>query len=73
MLFVALIIPVIILNLCAWLLVIVCEVAWMAIGFISGRQEYEWLQWTDLIIDWMQEIIDRVTALNSMPNTKDKP
>jgi hypothetical protein len=40
------------------------------LGYVSGRTEHEWLEWTERLLDWMQELGDRVTALNSPPNAK---
>lgn len=68
MLFVSLIIPVALMHITAWLLVILCEIGWIIIGYVSGRTEHEWLQWTERLLDWMQELGDRVKALNSPPN-----
>jgi len=68
MLFVTLIIPVALLHITAWLLVIMCEIGWVILGYVSGRTEHEWLEWTERLLDWMQELGDRVTALNSPPN-----
>ena len=68
MLFLSLIIPVALLHIAAWLLVILCEIGWVILGYVSGRTEHEWLEWTDRLLDWMQELGDRVTSLNSPPN-----
>ena len=70
MLFLSLIIPVALLHIAAWLLVILCEIGWVILGYVSGRTEHEWLEWTDRLLDWMQELGDRVTSLNSPPNAK---
>ena len=68
MLFLSLILPVILLHLCSWLLVILCEIGWVILGYVSGRTEHGWLQWTERLLDWMQDLGDRVTSLNSPPN-----
>jgi len=68
MMFVTLIIPVALLHISVWLLVIVCDIGWVILGYVSGRTEHEWLDWTERLLDWMQELGDRVTALNSLPN-----
>jgi hypothetical protein len=65
MLFLALILPVVLMHLCSWLLVILCEIGWVIMGYVSGRTEHKWLEWTERLLDWMQELGDRVTALNS--------
>jgi len=73
MLFVVLIIPVGLLHIGAWLMVIMCELGWVILGYVSCRTEHEWLQWTERLLDWMQELGDRMTALNSPPNVTEHP
>ena len=68
MLFVVLILPIYVLTIFAWILILACEILWIVIGYISGRTEHEWLEWTETLQERMQKIWDSMIALNSPPN-----
>lgn len=66
LLFLLLVIPTLALWILTFTLITFCELMWVAVGFLTLKTEYEWLQWTDRLVDWVSGILDRVIDINQL-------